>query len=200
MTPYRPIKTIHKLATNRRILLLQGPIGRFFVQLSDWLNQQGCTVYKINFNGGDEWFYPNARDNTFTYTQSLDDFGDYLTAFVAQHGIDAVACFGDTRAYHRIAKSICAKNNVSFWAFEEGYFRPDWIVLEEHGVNAYSQLPRGGGVFCFTSGKSNAARYGVSKNPTQIPPRSIVCHAVLRGNEVAAKTLSILSTSSRYAN
>lgn len=147
MTPYRPIKTIHKLATNRRILLLQGPIGRFFVQLSDWLTQQGCAVYKINFNGGDEWFYPNARDNTFTYTQSLDDFGDYLIAFVAQHGIDAVACFGDTRAYHRIAKSICAKNNVSFWAFEEGYFRPDWIVLEEHGVNAYSQLPRVGAFF-----------------------------------------------------
>ena len=39
--------------SSKRILLLQGPIGHFFTDLSAWLVGQGKTVYKINFNGGD---------------------------------------------------------------------------------------------------------------------------------------------------
>ena len=28
------------------------------------------------------------------------------------------------------------------WVLENGYFRPDWITVEENGVNASSGLPR----------------------------------------------------------
>ncbi|WP_440130950.1 capsular polysaccharide export protein, LipB/KpsS family, partial [Escherichia coli] len=41
--------------------------------------------------------------------------------------------------YHRVAHHICAKKNIPFWVFEEGYLRPDFVTLEPGGVNAFSQ-------------------------------------------------------------
>lgn len=137
------LSNLERLAAHRRILLLQSPLGDFFAKLSDWLAQGGSQVYKINLNQGDELFYPNHRANTHQYTGTLADFEQYLCEFVAQHGIDAVVCFGDNRPYHRIAKYVCqAQPEISFWVFEEGYFRPFWVTLEQDGVNAYSPLPR----------------------------------------------------------
>lgn len=134
---------LERLAAHRRILLLQSPIGDFFAKLSDWLSQGGSQVYKINFNHGDEIFYPASYANTYNYTGTLADFEQYLRDFLTQHQIDAVVCFGDNRPYHRIAKYLCqVQPETSFWVFEEGYFRPFWVTLEQDGVNAYSPLPR----------------------------------------------------------
>lgn len=131
------------LAENRRILLLQGPIGSFFQELADWLEKRGCDVFKINLNRGDEVFYSPNRARTFAYQGELSDFHVYLRDFIQQHHIQAVACFGDTRIYHTIAKNICQTlPETQFWAFEEGYFRPFWVTLERDGVNAHSLLPR----------------------------------------------------------
>lgn len=136
------LSNLEKLARSRHILLLQGPIGNFFWQLMHWLKTCGAQVYKINFNGGDCLFYPDVQPNTYSYRSTLSEFEDYLSELITQNSIDAVVCFGDTRAYHRIAKKVCCKQNVRFWVFEEGYFRPYWITLEEDGVNAFSPLPR----------------------------------------------------------
>lgn len=132
-----------RLAENHRILLLQSPIGAFFAHLSDWLTQRNCEVFKINFNGGDEWFYPAQRPNTFVYEGFLSDFDVYLRDFIEQHQIDALVCFGDNRPYHAIAKQLCQTlPEMQFWVFEEGYFRPFWVTLEQNGVNDHSPLPR----------------------------------------------------------
>ena len=138
-----PLPTnLEKLASHRHILLLQGPIGGFFRKLSDWLKQRDTRVYKINFNGGDEFYYPNSLPNTYPYQAAFSEFHDYLEDFIHQNQIDAIVCFGDTRMYHTIAKEISLAKKISFWVFEEGYFRPHWVTLEETGVNAYSPLPR----------------------------------------------------------
>ncbi|MGV6989026.1 capsule biosynthesis protein [Testudinibacter sp. P80/BLE/0925] len=125
-----------------RILLLQGPIGTFFHDISLWLQSQGKTVYKINFNAGDEHFYSNANSNTFAYRESLDQFEEYLHRLCQAEKIGAVVCFGDNRHYHKVAKTVCKALTISYWAFEEGYFRPDYITLEKDGVNAFSPIPR----------------------------------------------------------
>lgn len=125
-----------------RILLLQGPIGHFFHDISLWLQSQGKTVYKINFNAGDEYFYSNANSNTFAYRESLDQFEEYLHSLCQAEKIGAVVCFGDNRHYHKVAKIVCQDLTISYWAFEEGYFRPDYITLEKDGVNAFSPIPR----------------------------------------------------------
>lgn len=141
------ITNLNELAASKRILLLQGPIGSFFHHLSVWLTKNGCTVFKLNFNGGDSFFYSDLP-NIYNYRDSLDNFALFLDKYVHQHQIQAIVCFGDTRPYHRIAFQYCQKHpNTTFWAFEEGYFRPEYITLEKDGVNDFSPLPRNADFF-----------------------------------------------------
>ena len=48
--------------------------------------------------------------------------------------------FGDCRQYHRTAKQVAERNNIRVFAFEEGYIRPNFVTLEENGVNGNSSL------------------------------------------------------------
>ncbi|MDU8925039.1 capsule biosynthesis protein [Pasteurellaceae bacterium LIM206] len=130
------------LQSAERILLLQGPIGTFFREFSHWLTRRQKTVFKLNFNGGDEFFYPQTLANTVAYRDDLAHFPAFLTQFCQQHHIQAIVCFGDNRSYHKIAKQLAEQQGMSFWVFEEGYFRPDYITFEKWGVNDYSPLPR----------------------------------------------------------
>ncbi len=53
--------------TGKRVLLLQGPVGPFFWNLSKDLQKRGADVFKFNFNAGDALFYPadsNVKCNT----------------------------------------------------------------------------------------------------------------------------------------
>lgn len=130
--------------STQRILLLQGPLGPFFADFADWLRQtHGKEVFKVNFNGGDQLFYPET-EQVFNYTQSKVAFEDYVIQLLEAHQIDAVVCFGDCRAYHRIAKQVCEKhrNKPAFWVFEEGYLRPHYITFEKSGVNGFSLLSK----------------------------------------------------------
>ncbi|MDO1509869.1 MULTISPECIES: capsule biosynthesis protein [unclassified Neisseria] len=136
------------ISTSNRVLLLQGPIGTFFHDFSNWLStQQSKTVFKINFNYGDELFYPSSTPNTFAYRDTYQAFPDFLSDFIEKNDIQAVVCFGDTRPYHIVAKQIAGQKNRSFWAFEEGYFRPFYVTLEKDGVNDFSSLPRNADFF-----------------------------------------------------
>ncbi len=128
---------------NSRILLLQGPIGPFFKTFSQWLvEHHHKTVFKLNFNYGDETFYPLHIPRTFAYRDTYQAFPAFLASFVQENLIDAVVCFGDSRPYHIAAKQVAEDYGLNFWAFEEGYFRPFYITLEQNGVNAFSTLPR----------------------------------------------------------
>ena len=120
------------------VLLLQGPLGSFFKHFSDQLSQAGETVYKINFNGGDE-FYAQS-DNSIAYTDKPKDWSAFLTRFIELNNIQTVFTYGDCRFYHHEAKRICINHDVRYFAFEEGYLRPNYITLEEGGVNGHSPL------------------------------------------------------------
>ncbi|RIY31128.1 hypothetical protein CKF54_07565 [Psittacicella hinzii] len=127
----------------QRFLLLQGPIGNFFADLSKWLTAQGKHVVKVNFNGGDEHYYPGSKiKHTYGYHDVPENFRSFLTYLVQKEQIDSIVCFGDCRFYHRQAKALAKELGLNFWVFEEGYYRPFYITLEKDGVNAYSPLPR----------------------------------------------------------
>ncbi|MFC6276856.1 capsule biosynthesis protein [Psittacicella hinzii] len=157
------------LLSSLRVLLLQGPVGPFFQELSNWLLYHQKAVWKINFNGGDLHYFravnPNPSLNcavtveqaahasassfntsqqaqVLNYTQPATEFADYLRQLVAKQNIDTMVCFGDCRLYHQIAKQVCKELGLKFWVFEEGYFRPHYVTLEATGVNAYSHLPK----------------------------------------------------------
>ncbi|KGQ27202.1 capsule biosynthesis protein [Gallibacterium anatis] len=133
------------VTSSQRILLLQGPIGPFFKHFADWLvNVQGKYVYKLNFNAGDKFYFSSAleQQSIIDYRDTFENFEAFLLQLCQENEIDALVCFGDTRPYHQVAKRVSEQLQCSFWAFEEGYFRPHYVTLEKEGVNAFSPLPR----------------------------------------------------------
>lgn len=128
-----------RLLTHNHILLLQGKMGTFFCRFASFLMGQGKTVHKINFNAGDAFFYCH-KDKMDNYRGKPEEFDEFLQDIIDKHQIDAVVCFNDCRPYHDVAQIVCSVNGVSLFVFEEGYLRPDYITLEEHGINGYSQL------------------------------------------------------------
>ena len=121
-----------------KILLLQGPLGPFFQTLSQHLSEAGHEVYKIHFNGGDEC-WPCVGHNE-RFTGKPEAWNTYFRRFIKRHGIDSLICYGDCRCYHQQAIRICKQKKITVWAMEEGYLRPDYVTLEQGGVNAFSPL------------------------------------------------------------
>ncbi len=131
---------VYHLLRCKRILMLQGPMGNFFNRVAVWLEANGIDVHKINFNGGDWLFHRHLQATN--YRGDLESFPVFLKAFLQEHRIDGILCFGDCRHYHKIAATVALESGVTFLAFEEGYIRPDYVTLELGGVNMNSLLPR----------------------------------------------------------
>lgn len=121
------------------ILLLQGKMGTFFCRFATFLMGQGKRVHKVNFNAGDAFFYCH-KDKMSNFRGKRSEFDEFLSTLIAHKGTKAVVCFNDCRPYHEIARAVCHRLGIAFFVFEEGYIRPDYITLEEHGINGYSRL------------------------------------------------------------
>jgi len=122
----------------RDVLLLQGPIGPFFSRFSEDLEGRGFVVHKVNLNGGDKLFY--RRKGAIDYTGVVDDWAAFLERLIVNKNIGRIYLFGDCRVYHRIAREIAERKKVRIFVFEEGYIRPNFITLEEGGVNGLSSM------------------------------------------------------------
>jgi len=125
--------------TNKRVLLLQGPLGPFFRRLARDLESAGAKVFKVNFNGGDWFFYPSRAIN---YRGSLNEWPAFFDRILGELNVDIVLLFGDCRPLHKAAHEIANHHDVEIGVFEEGYIRPDYITLERFGVNSHSLIPR----------------------------------------------------------
>jgi capsular polysaccharide export protein len=132
--------SLTSLLKYRRVLLLQGPMGPFFARLAGFLEQHGQAVYKVNFNGGDQFFY--RRQRAVAYTGTPDEWPEWLRSFLIVKRIDAVVVFGQTRPVHAAARAMAGEAGAELFVFEEGYLRPDYVTLECGGVNGYSGMPR----------------------------------------------------------
>ncbi|MFL9840403.1 capsular biosynthesis protein [Sphingomonas sp. ST-64] len=124
----------------RHFLFLQGLPGPFFRRLGAALRARGARVSRVNFNGGDvvDWFGQGAR----SYRGSLAQWPEWLDRFVASHGVTDIVVFGDLRPIHREARILANRLGLQFFAFEEGYLRPNHVTLERGGVNGHSSFPR----------------------------------------------------------
>lgn len=116
-------------------------MGPFFARLADWLEGQGQTVHKVQFNGGDRLFYRRRRD-VHDYQGRHQDLGAWLSSMLVLHRIDAIVLFGQHRPVHEVAREVAGQLRVPVFVFEEGYLRPDYVTLERGGVNGYSGVPR----------------------------------------------------------
>ncbi len=127
------------MTARREILFLQGLPGSFFFRLGRALAAQGCGVHRINFNGGDEWDWPGS--GAINYRGPTRGWPTFLARMIRTHCITDVILFGDCRPLHRTARATAAGLGVLVHVFEEGYLRPDWVTLEQGGVNGFSSLP-----------------------------------------------------------
>lgn len=129
----------------RTFLFLQGPPGPFFRQLGEALRCAGCTVLRVNFHGGDclDW---GAR--AIDFRGQAKAWPATLAALIERHGITDIALFGDCRPLHAAAISVARARRAIVHVFEEGYVRPDWVTLEQNGVNGHSSLPQDPEYYC----------------------------------------------------
>ena len=121
------------------LLILQGPLGPFFGTLADEMRTRGWITHKINFNRGDRYY--GRADLCTDYHGTADDWAAFLYAYMEEHQITAVIVYGDCRHYHSVAKQVCKKQGVRFFACEEGYVRPGFVTCEQGGNNAGSSFP-----------------------------------------------------------
>jgi capsular polysaccharide export protein len=121
-------------------LLLQGPAGPFMRRFAEELEDAGIRATKVNFHAGDVFWFPGPK--AVSYRGKPEDFGGWVDQLMEDLGIDGIFLFGDCRRHHRAAIEAAERRGARVWVFEEGYLRPDWITLEEHGVNGYSRMPK----------------------------------------------------------
>ncbi|MCB9623526.1 MAG: capsular biosynthesis protein [Sandaracinus sp.] len=124
----------------RHALLLQGPAGPFMRRFGAELRQAGIRTTKVNFHAGDVLFYPGPDALSFRGTRA--EWPGYFKQLVRERNVDAIFLFGDQRDLHRAAIEVARELRIAVWVFEEGYLRPDWITLEQDGVNGFSPMPR----------------------------------------------------------
>ncbi len=125
---------------NKNILLLQGPLGPFFRRFAQDLEASGARVTKIALNAGDALYYLGTR--YVPYRGSFEDWPAFVEALVKKKKIDTVFALGDMRPYHRAAMPAIKEAGAEIYFFEEGYLRPDFITLEQDGVNGNSTMSR----------------------------------------------------------
>jgi capsular polysaccharide export protein len=125
----------------RHYLFLRGPFGRFFARVAEDLKGRGHRVSKIVFDGGDlsDWgfFAPHV-----SYREPEDAWPAWIDRYLSEEKVTDLVVFNDCIEVHTTAITAARRRGIRVHVFEEGYFRPRWITLEDDGVNAYSPCPR----------------------------------------------------------
>ncbi|WP_327752700.1 capsular biosynthesis protein [Sphingobium sp. SJ10-10] len=126
-------------ASAKTFLFLQGPHGPYFAMLADALRARGHRALRININGGDkvDWPGEGATDYRGTFRNWPLFFDDHIV----NHGVTDLILYGDCRPYHASAHKMAQLRNLRVHVVEEGYIRPDFLTLQEDGVNGNSTLP-----------------------------------------------------------
>ena len=125
--------------TKRSFLFLQGVASPFFSKLGQGLTESGHSVYKINFCGGEVAYWDGLP--SWDFSDKTEALAGFIRDKLERYSIDCIVLFGDNREIHKVAIREAEQKDVQVFVFEEGYIRPNWITLEQSGVNAHSSLP-----------------------------------------------------------
>ena len=126
--------------SQRSFLFLQGPLSFFFRELGQALQQAGCQVHRVNFCGGDVVYWPWG--NTHHWRGHVYEWPQWIAALMEECKTTDIVLMGDWRPLHRESIWLARLRQARIWVYEEGYLRPNYLTLEEGGVNAASSLPR----------------------------------------------------------
>ncbi len=131
-----------KLKIQGNCLFLMGPIGTFFARLSNFLEKNNVKTYKVLFPLH-EFGFPKSR--IIKYSDNIQFFKDFLREIIIKHKIKHIFMYGNVVIPHRQALDLVTDlnkkgENIKTHIFELGYMRPNFITLEESGVNYTSRF------------------------------------------------------------
>ncbi|MCP1468493.1 capsular polysaccharide export protein [Sphingobium sp. OAS761] len=125
-------------ASVKTFLFLQGPHGPYFAMLAEALRARGHRALRININGGDKVDWP---DDATDYRGTFRNWPLFFDDFIVNHGVTDLILYGDCRPYHASAHGMARLRGLRVHCMEEGYIRPDFLTLQDDGVNGNSTLP-----------------------------------------------------------
>ncbi len=173
------------LEGRRSFLFLQGPHGSYFARLGGALSARGHAVHRINLCGGDRLDWPGPATN---YRGTLRAWPVFFDDFIVDHEITDVVLFGDCRPHHSSAHGMAKLRGLRVHVLEEGYIRPDYVTLEEGGVNGHSRMPRDPAWF-----RAEAARL-----PEEVPALPIPSSFRRRAEETISHLLASMAFAPFY--
>jgi capsular polysaccharide export protein len=124
----------------RSFLFLQGMATRFFARLGEALDGMGYEVHRVNFNGGDWLFGPFK--GAVNFAKDISAWPQFLEQRLLDWNVTDIILFGDCRPLHKEAIRVAILRGVRVYVVDEGYIRPNWVTVEQGGVNGNSSLPR----------------------------------------------------------
>ena len=124
-----------RLLKNKSFLFLQGPISPFYRELAYAFSKQGCTkLYKLQLCYSDKLWWDFTL---IPYHDDLDNIQSFITKVIFKHSITDILLLGDCRPYHKEIVKQAKYLDCNIWSFEEGYIRPNTILLK-YGQQIYS--------------------------------------------------------------
>ena len=123
----------------RNILFLQSHPSGFARRLASAFEKEGCRVLRVNFCVGDALYWLGRP--ALNFRGSLKRWPEYLRDLIRREQVSDILCYGDGRAYHRLAMGVAAELGLNGYVYEFGYLRPDWITLERGGMSSRSHFP-----------------------------------------------------------
>ncbi len=123
-------------------LFLVGPIGNFFSRLSNYFEKNNVKTYKINFP---LYEYGFSKKSKIKYSNDISEFKEFLEETIIKKKIKHIFMYGNVLIPHKQALTLCAELDrkgylVNSHIFELGYLRPNFVTLEDKGVNYTSSF------------------------------------------------------------
>tara|TARA_B100001093_G_scaffold510011_1_gene575079 strand:- start:4382 stop:5614 length:1233 start_codon:yes stop_codon:yes gene_type:complete len=131
-----------KILINGPVLLLVGPIGTFFSRLSNYFEENKIETFKISFPLF-EYGFPNSK--RIFYDKEIKFFKKFLKEIIRKNKIKHIFMYGNVLEPHKQALILSDEFekeglNINTYIFELGYLRPNFVTLEEKGVNYKSSF------------------------------------------------------------
>ena len=126
-----------KVLIEGNCLFLVGPIGTFFARLANYLENNNIKTYKISFPLY-EYGFPKSR--LIYYSKDINSFKESLKKIIITKEIKHIFMYGNVLIPHRQALDLVKElegedNKINTHIFELGYLRPNFVTLENKGIN-----------------------------------------------------------------
>ena len=133
-----------KIIIKGNVLFLMGPIGTFFVRLSNYLKKRKVKIFKIIFPLHE---FGYKRKDIVCFSGDIKEFKLFVKQLIIKNRIKHVFMYGNVLIPHKDTLLVCAElkkegYQIESHIFELGYLRPNYVTIEDRGVNYESDFIR----------------------------------------------------------